>query len=147
MSITSRAARTGLAAISVATVAALVLAAPAAAGTHRDSDHDGMSNGWERSHHLGWRTANAQGDADHDGLSNLKEFTLRLDPRDSDSDDDGQDDALEDADRDGVDNEDDADEFCAVVTQNANASNLDDDDDQGEDCDEAGDDENESEDD
>ncbi len=124
--------------VSLATVAGLLLAGPAQAAGHRDTDHDGMPDRWERSHHLNWKVANARKDADHDGLSNLKEYTLRLNPRSADSDDDGTEDGYEDSDHDGLDNENDSDEVCAVLSQSS--AQASDDDEQGEHCDDQGDD-------
>jgi hypothetical protein len=104
-----------------------------------------MPNSWERSHGLNWKVANARADRDHDGMSNLKEFVLRTDPRDRDTNDDGEVDGLEDADHDGVDNEDDADEFCAAIAPTTTPT-AQGDDDQGENCDDQGDDQDEHDD-
>ncbi|MDQ1670044.1 MAG: hypothetical protein QOE40_2105, partial [Actinomycetota bacterium] len=78
-----------------ATVAVLVALASPAQAVSRDSDGDGMSNGWEQAHRLNPNKADAKGDADRDGLRNLREFRLHSDPRDEDSDNDGQDDGDE----------------------------------------------------
>jgi hypothetical protein len=106
-----------------------------------DRDGDGIPNRWERNHGMNPRkAADARADFDRDGLRNLREYRLRTLIRDEDTDDDGHDDGDEakdgfrsthvktvdtdgdgtvdgdeDADRDGIDNEDedDAREACA----------------------------------
>lgn len=77
--------RTRITAIAIA--AAALLALPSAA-LAKDSDHDGMPNGWERAHGLNPNKANAQRDPDHDGLTNIQEFRHHTDPKDADSDGD-----------------------------------------------------------
>jgi hypothetical protein len=127
-----------LAGISLAT--SLSLAAPSSAAG-RDSDHDGIPNRRERSHGMNpHKKSDARADFDKDGLSNVAEYRhhTRLrdedtdndgtddgdevhdgfastDVRDPDTDNDGRLDGDEDADRDGVANEDedDATETCA----------------------------------
>jgi len=49
-----------------------------------DSDHDGMSDAWEREHGLDVGRDDADEDPDDDGLTNLEEYWLGLDPFDSD---------------------------------------------------------------
>lgn len=88
----------------LAVLVALV-ALPAAAGAKtRDRDHDRMSDGWERKHHLNTRKNDARGDADRDGLRNITEFRAHTDPRDADTDGDGRRDGSEDSDHDGLSN-------------------------------------------
>jgi hypothetical protein len=62
-----------------------------AAPRNRDRDHDGMSDSWERRHHVDSRKA----DPDHDRLSNLREYRLRTNPRRKDTDRDGYGDGAE----------------------------------------------------
>jgi len=75
----------------------LVFAAPSMARTHRDRNHDGLPDRWERSHHLSLKVNQARRDQDHDGLRNRAEFVAGTNPRDADTDNDGIDDAAEDA--------------------------------------------------
>jgi len=123
--------------IGAALAVVTALASPASAGG--DSDGDGMSDRWERTHGTRVYKADARVDRDKDGLTNLREYRLRSKPlnedsdgdgmddgdevtdgysstdvNDLDSDDDGVRDGDEDADRDGRDNgdEDDARERC-----------------------------------
>jgi hypothetical protein len=119
---------------------ALSLAAPSSAAG-RDSDHDGIPNRWERSHGLNpHKKSDARADFDKDGLTNVAEYRHGTKLRDEDTDNDGADDGDEvrdgfastnvrdadtdndgrldgdeDADHDGVANEDedDASETCA----------------------------------
>ncbi|MDP2775051.1 MAG: hypothetical protein Q8O61_15975 [Nocardioides sp.] len=116
--------------------------AVAAAPGGRDSDRDGIPDRWERAHGMNpKRAADARKDFDHDRLSNLVEYRLRTHIRDEDTDNDGADDGDEvkdglrstqvrdrdtdddgtpdgdeDADHDGIDNEDedDATESCVA---------------------------------
>src|SRR4051812_20122773 len=74
--------------IAAATAVSLFSAAPALAA---DRDHDGMSDRWEKRHHV----TKARFDADRDGLSNLGEFRLKTNPRKADSDGDGISDGAE----------------------------------------------------
>lgn len=118
---------------------AAVALSPAQAASG-DRDGDGIPNRWESSHGMNpSRAADARADFDKDGLTNLQEYRLRTLIRDEDTDNDGHDDGDEvrdghrstmvrsadtdrdgtldgdeDADRDGVDNEDedDAGEGC-----------------------------------
>ena len=124
--------------IGVALAVVTGLAAPASAAGG-DRDRDGMSNAFEAKYKLNSRSAaDAKADADKDGLSNLAEFKLKSNPRDEDTDNDGQDDGDEiktktkvtvaDTDRDGIldgdedanhngianEDEDDALEVCSA---------------------------------
>jgi hypothetical protein len=61
-----------------------------------DSDHDGMSDVWEITHHFNPASAaDAAGNSDHDGLTNLEEFRSHTDPHISDTDGDGVNDGTE----------------------------------------------------
>lgn len=77
---------------------------PQGAGAYyRDSDADGLYDGWER-RYFGNLNANASGDADADGLTNGVELKKGLYPTRSDSDGDGSSDGAESsADSDGLD--------------------------------------------
>ena len=55
----------------------------------RDSDGDGMPNGWERKHDLNPNRANSGGDPDRDELSNILEYSFHGHPRKRDTDGDG----------------------------------------------------------
>lgn len=116
-------------------------AAPAAQASTSDNDRDGIPNRFERTHGLNPnRAADAKADFDQDGLNNLREYRIGSLLRDEDTDDDGHDDGDEvrdgftsthvddpdtdndgtpdgdeDANHDGIDNEDadDATESCA----------------------------------
>lgn len=146
-------------ALSTAALAALVLtgatAAPAIAGS-RDLDGDGIPNRWERTHGMNPRNAaDARADFDRDGLVNLAEYRLGGLLRDEDTDDDGHDDGDEvrdgtrsttltdadtdddgrkdgdeDADRDGIANEDedDARESCRHDDDDRDRDDVDDED-------------------
>jgi hypothetical protein len=83
--------------------------AASAVAAPRDRDRDGLSDRWERRHHV----ASAKADPDHDGLRNLREYRLRTNPRRKDTDRDGLRDGTEvrryrtnprtkDTDRDGL---------------------------------------------
>lgn len=136
-----------------------VLAATTATGAHaasRDSDRDGIPNRFERSHGMNPRSAaDARRDFDRDGLTNLREYRLGTKLRDEDTDNDGHDDGDEvkdgyrstkvkdadsdddgirdgdeDADRDGIDNEDedDARESCRRDDDDRDGDDVDDED-------------------
>ncbi|MES2737306.1 MAG: DUF1800 family protein [Verrucomicrobiota bacterium] len=63
---------------------------------YKDTDEDGMPDGWEDLHTLNKNNvADAAVDSDLDGLSNLREYLAGTLPRDRDSDDDGAPDGLE----------------------------------------------------
>ena len=138
--------------IGVALAVVTGLAAPANAASS-DSDRDGMSNAFEIKYKLNYRSAaDAKVDADKDGLSNLAEFKLKANPRDEDTDNDGQDDGDElksktkvtvaDTDRDGIldgdedanhngianEDEDDALEVCAADDDDRDKDHVDDED-------------------
>jgi hypothetical protein len=81
-----------LAALTVALFA--VFAGPAAA---RDRNHDGLSDRWEKNHHLSLKVKQARRDQDKDGLRNKGEFKAGTNPRDADSDNDGTEDGDENA--------------------------------------------------
>lgn len=131
-----------LSAVAVSTLLVSGMATSAAYAGSRDADGDGIPTRWEKSHGMNpFRAADAKRDFDRDGLSSLREYRLGTRIRDEDSDNDGYDDGDEvkdgfrstsaldadtnsdgildgddDADRDGVDNEDedDAAERCGV---------------------------------
>jgi uncharacterized protein (DUF1800 family) len=64
--------------------------------TARDSDNDGMPDGWEDANLFSkFSAADATLNADGDGLNNRDEFLAGTNPRDADSDDDGVSDSLE----------------------------------------------------
>jgi hypothetical protein len=111
-----------------------------------------MPNRWERNHGLNPRVADARRDPDHDGLRNIAEYRRHVVPRAEDSDNDGMDDGDEvhdgrastdvgdadtndngvvdgdqDADRDGVDNEDedDAIEPCLADDDDTDGDSID----------------------
>jgi thrombospondin type 3 repeat protein len=75
----------------------LVFAAPSMARTHRDRNHDGLPDRWERSHHLSLKVNQARRDQDRDGMRNRAEFVAGTNPRDADTDNDGVKDGREDA--------------------------------------------------
>ena len=77
-----------------ATCAAALLALPASAMA-ADTDHDGMPDGWEKTHHLSPTTPNAKKDPDGDGLRNIGEFRHHTRPHDADTDNDSLRDAAE----------------------------------------------------
>lgn len=127
--------------------------AQAAAG---DRDGDGIPNRWERNHGMNPRNAaDARADFDRDGLTNLREYRLKTQIRDEDTDNDGHDDGDEvkdgygsthvkiadtdrdgirdgdeDADRDGIDNEDedDAQETCRYDDDDRDSDDVSDED-------------------
>ncbi|MBN1269744.1 MAG: hypothetical protein JXB04_09165, partial [Kiritimatiellae bacterium] len=62
----------------------------------RDTDADGIEDGWESANGLDPKCGqDAWADADFDGLANSDEFTLGGDPGDGDTDDDGAGDLAE----------------------------------------------------
>jgi thrombospondin type 3 repeat protein len=72
------------------------LAAPSGAlAASKDSNHDGLPDGWEVKHHLSLKVNEANLDQDHDGLNNLGELRHGTDPRKADSDRDGLKDGAE----------------------------------------------------
>src|SRR4051794_37413519 len=83
----------------VASLALALLALPAVAGA-ADRDHDGMSDQWERAHHVG----RANADVDRDHVDNRNEFREGTNPRVRDSNHNGRPDGREDRDRDGLNN-------------------------------------------
>ncbi len=57
---------------------------------HKDTDNDGMPDGWEDTHSFNKNSAaDATLDADTDGANNRAEYLAGTHPRDADSDDDG----------------------------------------------------------
>jgi hypothetical protein len=85
--------------LSLAALAAFMLAAaaPAASAKPRDRNKDGISDRWEKRHHLSLRVNQAKRDQDRDGLRNRAEYRAHTDPRDDDSDGDGVEDGEEQA--------------------------------------------------
>jgi hypothetical protein len=84
-------ARRGAVLLGAAAILAL-LAFPAFAAAkhhHRDRNHDGIPDRWEKRHHLSLKVNQAGRDQDHEGLDNRGEFENRTDPRDPDTDNDG----------------------------------------------------------
>jgi hypothetical protein len=91
-----------------ATLVALLsgaLLAPATIAAITDTDHDGLSNTWERTWSLTnprrWDTdhdglSDGREDPDHDGLTNAAEQRLKTNPRRADTDHDGWSDGSED---------------------------------------------------
>ncbi|MBI4898690.1 MAG: hypothetical protein HY827_10045 [Actinobacteria bacterium] len=84
-------------------VAALALVATAQASP-KDRNHDGISDRWEKHHHLSLKVNQSRKDQDHDGVVNICEVQAGDNPRRSDSDRDGRRDGTEDADGDGLSN-------------------------------------------
>lgn len=147
--------RTSLAAVAVAALLVTSVGGTAHAAS-RDSDRDGIPNRFERTHGMNpHRSADARADFDRDGLTNLREYRLRTMLRDEDTDNDGHDDGDEvrdgrasthvrdadtdddgvrdgdeDADRDGIDNEDedDARETCLADDDDRDRDSVDDED-------------------
>ncbi|MGB7589480.1 MAG: hypothetical protein WBM00_12320 [Solirubrobacterales bacterium] len=82
-----------------ATGALLILAMLAmpgvAAAKHRDRNHDGIPDRWEKRHHLSLKVNQANLNQDHEGLNNLEEFENQTNPRQADTDSDGLNDAQE----------------------------------------------------
>lgn len=84
----------------------------------KDTDGDGMNDGWENDHGLNYQVKDGDGDPDGDLLTNLEEYRNNTDPHVQDSDGDGMkdkwevdnwlnpalNDALEDPDGDGFNN-------------------------------------------
>jgi hypothetical protein len=81
----------------------ILLAVPGAAAA-KDRDRDGMSDRWEKRHHLSTKHNSAGGDPDRDKVDNRNEYRERTNPRRRDSDGDGRGDGREDADRDRLRN-------------------------------------------
>ncbi|MGH2711885.1 MAG: hypothetical protein ACRDH9_11865 [Actinomycetota bacterium] len=102
--------------LSIALLAACVLALPAAAKSSKaQNDRDRMPNGWEKKHGLNVRGNDAREDPDGDSLVNIAEFRNKTDPQDADSDDDGFDDGEEVLD--GTDPNDPDDNFDVLVKE------------------------------
>ncbi len=70
-----------------------------AAAKHRDRNHDGIPDRWEKRHHLSLNVKQTRRDQDGDHLGNRQEFLAGTNPRDRDSDDDGIGDGQENAGR------------------------------------------------
>jgi len=75
--------------ITVAIAAALLVAPAGVLAKSRDRDHDGMSDKWEKKHHLNTHANDARKDPDRDHLSNRSEFRHHTNPRKADTDNDG----------------------------------------------------------
>lgn len=136
-------------AVTTLLISGAVTTAQAATG---DSDHDGISNRFERTHGMNPnRAADAKADFDKDGLNNLREYRVGSALRDEDTDNDGDDDGDEvrdgfpstdvddpdtdndgtldgdeDANHDGIDNEDadDATETCVADDDDRDSDNI-----------------------
>lgn len=146
-------------ALSASAVAALMITGAAmvpASAASRDVDGDGIPNRWEKTHGMNPRKAADAGvDFDQDGLVNLVEYRRGGLPRDEDTDNDGHDDGDEvtdgtratslkdadtdddgvkdgdeDADHDGIDDEDedDARESCRRDDDDRDRDGVDDED-------------------
>jgi len=97
--------------ISVA-LALLVFAIPATASAKRshhktrhavrDRNHNGIPDRWEHKFHVHKATA----DPDRDGVTNIGEFHDGTNPRDADTDNDGVKDGQDDANHDGIEDQD-----------------------------------------
>jgi hypothetical protein len=87
---------------------AAVLAFPASglARSHGDRNGDHIPDRWERAHHLSLKVNQANRDQDHDGLRNKAEFMAGDNPRDADTDNDGVKDGQDDANHDGIEDQD-----------------------------------------
>jgi hypothetical protein len=73
-----------------------MLALPAvAAAKHRDRNHDGIPDRWEKRHHLSLKVNQAHRNQDHEGLNNLEEFEHGTNPQKADTDGDGLTDSQE----------------------------------------------------
>ena len=88
----------------VAMLAAFMAVAATAQATPRDRNHDGISDRWEKRHHLSLKVNQANRDQDRDRVNNLCESQAKTDPRDADDDNDGRRDGREDNDHDGASN-------------------------------------------
>lgn len=66
-----------------------------AAAKHRDRNHDGIPDRWEKRHHLSLKVNQASRNQDHEGLNNLAEFENGTNPQKADTDTDGLTDAQE----------------------------------------------------
>ncbi len=148
--------KTSSAVVALTTTLLLIGTTGTAQARSRDSDRDGIPNRWERTHGMNpHRAADASRDFDGDRLSNLREYRAgslirdedtdndghddgdeatdgyrSTDLRDADTDDDGIRDGDEDADRDGIDNEDedDAREVCSRDDDDRDRDDVDDED-------------------
>src|SRR6476469_6124300 len=98
--------------ISVA-LALIVFAIPATASAKRshhkshhsrvkDRNHNGIPDRWEHKFHVHKATA----DPDRDGVTNIGEFHDGTNPRDADTDNDGVNDGQDDANHDGIEDQD-----------------------------------------
>lgn len=68
----------------------VMLAVPSiAAAKHRDRNHDGIPDRWEKRHRLSTKVNQARRDQDRDRLPNLAEFEAGTNPRNSDTDGNG----------------------------------------------------------
>ncbi|MBZ5734465.1 hypothetical protein K8Z61_08140 [Nocardioides sp. TRM66260-LWL] len=95
----------------------------------RDTDHDGLTDRYERAHRLDPRDEDTDNDGMDDG-DEVKDRSRTTDPRRADTDRDGVKDGDEDADRDGVDNEDEDDalETCVADDDDRDGDHVDDED-------------------
>lgn len=125
-----RAARRRLAALAgLAVVGALATPVPSAVAAGTDSDHDGLSNAYERGHRLDPRDEDTDNDGMDDG-DEVRDGRRSTDPRRADTDRDGVRDGDEDADHDGIDNEDEDDalETCLNDDDDRDGDHVDDED-------------------
>ena len=80
---------------------------PGAERWTRDTDGDGLSDGWETLYNLDVRVDDGASDPDGDGVSNLDEYAAGTDPTNVDTDGDGVSDGIELANGDDPSNADD----------------------------------------
>lgn len=113
----------------LAVVGALATPVPAAMAATTDSDHDGLSNAYERDHRLDPRDEDTDNDGMDDG-DEVRDGRRSTNPLRADTDRDGIRDGDEDADHDGIDNEDEDDalETCVNDDDDRDGDHVDDED-------------------
>ena len=74
---------------------AFFIAAPGAAKTGVDRDHDKLPDRWEKRYRLSTKQKSGKRDPDRDRLSNRREYRARTNPRRADTDRDGLNDYAE----------------------------------------------------